>query len=429
MERFTAIVVVLATVFGFRVLGRSWFHPAAVAGLIGVWLLVGPLLAPGFLLDGYGGVVYLIACTALFGSAAILGSSRPCVRRAGKRVPYTALRWLCLAGSVAVLAVVMLTLAGRTGPRSASDVARIARDVSLARYEGSGATSVQSALLAIHYAASMAAPWLRSAKGLDRYLRYEPVLIVPMAVLTTARAGLLYTACLWGASYCCMRMCEGRLGTSFGPRFVLGLGVAVPLTVYGWYQISLVRYSGALEATSAAVSRARNGLGVYAFGHLNAFSSWFATMRDSELTWGRATLNSVSRLLGGDRVGAGGHQESVLVTTAGGYSNIFTSHRELIQDFGVVGALIVAVILGLLAGRVWATQGVGPSYRSLLIIPITAYVLFQPVISIFAYTNVLVALLIFIGTMYVGFARSENALMPVESANDERTLRHMRMDA
>jgi oligosaccharide repeat unit polymerase len=129
--------------------------------------------------------------------------------------------------------------------------------------------------------------------------------------------------------------------------------ILVPITT-----ISIVsRGLAAVEDTSELANRILNYYSLYAFGHIYAFSDWFAFLigRHSELsynqegaTYGFYTFAPLFRLIGS-------HKELPLGTYDDFYSfgeslptNIFTMFRGLIQDFGFIGCLLFMLATGVL---------------------------------------------------------------------------------
>ena len=86
----------------------------------------------------------------------------------------------------------------------------------------------------------------------------------------------------------------------------------------------------------------------YSYGSISAFSAfWDQYSLHSDYRFGIYSFASLSELLGISKLPAGFYSEYVLISNTGGeVSNVFTLFRSLIDDFGVVGALIYMYALG-----------------------------------------------------------------------------------
>ena len=174
----------------------------------------------------------------------------------------------------------------------------------------------------------------------------------------------------------------------FSRRGVLSM-VLLGLAVGGlFYYLQALRFGA---GTSSAVVWQR--LRIYQWGNLAGFSIWFEQGRPIEADQppGFYTFMGILDNLGlADRIPGAYNQFYRLGFD--GVGNIYTAYRGLIHDFGYVGSLLFASLLGYVGGRAFArqfTEGVSLCCY----VAVAAFFSYSFIASLFAYTAILLAFL------------------------------------
>ncbi|MGA8220685.1 MAG: O-antigen polymerase [Candidatus Acidiferrales bacterium] len=182
------------------------------------------------------------------------------------------------------------------------------------------------------------------------------------------------------------------------------------LVLYAALLISITTVSmvarglAAIEDTSEVATRILNYYSLYAFGHIYAFSDWFAFLigRHSELSYnqegasyGFYTFAPLFRLMGS-------HKELPLGTYDDFYSsgdsiptNIFTMFRGLIQDFGLAGTILFMLASSILLH--WAFRTMLRNRRPAFTVAVFVFMMG------YFYQSALISMLIW-NSVYITFA-------------------------
>jgi len=113
--------------------------------------------------------------------------------------------------------------------------------------------------------------------------------------------------------------------------------------------IESFRYQ-AFEYNSERVEFTKNTFNVYTFGGVSGFSTYLDEVHKStnDLTYGRYTFSSLYNLLGIAKAETGIYDQYLNVSPTQ-TANIYSIFRPLLEDFGYLGMLIWALILGMIA--------------------------------------------------------------------------------
>lgn len=166
----------------------------------------------------------------------------------------------------------------------------------------------------------------------------------------TMRAALLFGAVLWIGGYLAAAASQGA-SLRLGKRHVFALFLAVciaPIALSVGESLRNGRLPRLQDVTEGFGSpRTR----IYCFGALPAFSTWLEARDHShqELELGRRSLSGLFDVLGLQSRELGLYSEPVHLAE-GEMTNVFTYHRELIDDFGVVGGGLIFALIGAAAG-------------------------------------------------------------------------------
>ena len=227
-----------------------------------------------------------------------------------------------------------------------------------------------------------------SRSRLEAILALTPlVLLLVVFGLYGSRMGALYGGSFWIGAYLATTILVGTWRDVLGWRFLLRVGVvagvlgfSVPVATQVW------RYSLGWRGLDW---RMMLGDGV---SFVAAFGLWFKshTAQVSDFLWGGRLLRKVVAPLGL-------HYPIALEIDVGfTSSNVFTVLRDLIEDFGTVGALLFLFGYGFV-GRALFTQVAGGRVGSVGALTLVyAFALTSVAFSIFSYTVTALAMIGFI---------------------------------
>jgi hypothetical protein len=220
-----------------------------------------------------------------------------------------------------------------------------------------------------------------------KYLSLAP--LVPAALIGTlfaARAGLLFSTVCWLSGFLAIRYLEkgGRFAL-FQKKFVISMLVLVVCGFLFFVAVDTLRIFQSGDDMQVRIDSSR--IYKYCFGSIPAFSNWLHFGRTTGAAWGAYTFSGVFDLLGIKQRQIGVYDD--YLTLAGGEDvNIYTFLRGLIEDFTLSGACVFGVLLGIVAGN--SARGRTTSHV-LALAGYYAFVLFSPIISLFAYNGLILA--------------------------------------
>ncbi|HFR3367804.1 TPA: oligosaccharide repeat unit polymerase, partial [Streptococcus suis] len=144
-------------------------------------------------------------------------------------------------------------------------------------------------------------------------------------------------------------------------------------------------------------------LGIYAFGHVQAFDIWLQTYLSSkpELGLGTNTFLAFSSILG-----LQDKKQGIYAFISGSSTNVFSQFRALISDFGIVFSLFIVLLLGLvlniLNDNLINSSGRVSVFQQVFYISILFYLLYF-IVSPWAYMTFVAAFIIFYFYLLVAF--------------------------
>ena len=148
-----------------------------------------------------------------------------------------------------------------------------------------------------------------------------------------------------------------------------------------------------------AITIVNQKIASYTIGHLPCFDIWFSKNELSNKHYGTRTFYAISNTLGIEKREQGIYQDRVYFGKDDfeGESNVYTTFRPLVEDFGIVGGLIFIFCLGYFASLcIMNIQRWKKAYLSeAMLCSIYAYVLWSYVTSFYAYLSYIVAFFIF----------------------------------
>jgi oligosaccharide repeat unit polymerase len=229
--------------------------------------------------------------------------------------------------------------------------------------------------------------------------------IVPSLLVlipTNMKLGLILSVILWCASYfvCCVFLRKPIFGKITIKRTLKV--TAVILTFVGILFTSMVFRAGKIDAKTIDTIKIK--FIVYAFGGLPAADIWYDNYlkeEDHDYYYGEKTFSGISNVLNVAKREQGVFKEVVVF---GKYndlplkSNIYTIFRCVIEDFGLMGAVLFFFIVGFLASYAYYQVKLKRHIFSNVIIFVASLSIYlcswlQPVVTV--YTSPLITFLLF----------------------------------
>jgi oligosaccharide repeat unit polymerase len=239
-------------------------------------------------------------------------------------------------------------------------------------------------------------------------LGLAPLLLILLVFgLYGSRMGALFGGAFWVGAYLSTTILVGNWRELVAWRFLARVGTAVAVIGFGSSILTMVwRYSlggGTLDW------RKMLGDGLAFVG---AFGLWFQdhVTLGTDFLWGGRLLRKVVAPLGLD--------EPIALAIDVGFtsSNVFTVLRDLVEDFGSVGALVFLAGYGVVARRLFVRVAQG-SVRGLGGLTLVfAFAVTSVAFSIFSYTMTAAAMLWFIAYCLVGPSLCHGWLSPARRA-------------
>ena len=219
------------------------------------------------------------------------------------------------------------------------------------------------------------------------FLPFVPALLIGTAF--AARAGLAFSFVCWISGLIAVRYKQSRGSyLLFRTKFVVSLLALALVGLLFFIAIDGVRGFKAGERFEVTVNVSR--LDKYFFGALPAFTYWFHTYSADTPTLGAYTFAGVFDRLGIKQREIGVYEE-YLVLRGGEEINIYTAFRGLIQDFTPVGAVLLAIAMGVVVG---ATSRAGLKHHPISLLVLAGYyacIVFSPNTSLFTYNGLILA--------------------------------------
>ena len=234
------------------------------------------------------------------------------------------------------------------------------------------------------FAAASTDKWPRKLMALFVFV---PALLIGVAI--ASRYGTTLAVACWVSGYCGMK-CFLTAGRYKFKRRVVGIAIlAVGALVVMYVGLGIVRGHKYLDDEAEIGVMVRGNL----LGYLSVFDSYIQSREPRKLTWGTNTFSGLLEVVGaGERARALDYEEVIL--ESGVYSNVYTAFRGLIQDFSIVGALLLALVSGMVAGAGFTYACSGKSSAVWILAACYVFVLWSPIVSAFNYNAVLLAVIV-----------------------------------
>jgi oligosaccharide repeat unit polymerase len=384
-----------------RITERSWVAPATLFALI--WGAVA--LPAGLVFPDLPGIrlalVWVLLCTVVVwgGSLAARGASpwgqrtRVSVETARRQLP--GLKLLCL-GSMAAgfLEIAYLFARQNFSLGMVLSYAALAQ-VTAANRSDYLSGEVQQALgerlafLALYCGTLVGGTLFRLRRSRwEGAIGLSPLLLILLVFgLYGSRMGALFGGSFWIGAYLAATILVGNWQDLVAWRFVVRVGSAVAVIGFGSSILTMVwRYS--------LGGRALNWQTMLGDGlaFVGAFGLWFKDHigQATGFLWGGRLLRKLVAPLGLD------YPIALAIDVGFTSSNVFTVLRDLVEDFGAVGALVFLAGYGIVARRLFVRVARGSTRGLGGLTLVFAFALTSVAFSIFSYTVTAVAMLWFI---------------------------------
>ena len=165
---------------------------------------------------------------------------------------------------------------------------------------------------------------------------------------------------------------------------------------FGILFISMVLRTG--EVSEKTILDISQKFFTYALGHFHCFDIWFTSYEPASYSFGTKTFMGISNILGLEERSQGIYTEYMNVGRNGyyGISNVFTSFRPLIEDFGEAGTYVIMFVSGVLSKMSLKNLICKRNifFNQMIITAFYAYLLWSFAASFFAYTSYLAMLVV-----------------------------------
>jgi len=412
-----ALVLVLISLF-FRIQQGSWFSPGAFFALCWCILVLLPLLAaPDFEVNPLGILwiliaVFIVYFGSLIGSGRMLFKHVPSISQISfHRGLYYQLKYFnqellskiiiyfSIIGSISSIILILSTGRNIGAILSIKSLARIAREFSILRYSDLNYREPAMAILLFSfiYAAALFGGTLFAICSSYCYKLISLLPILPAllsaAVLTT-RASIYFTAILWISAYFSASVITKKGILPFFRSRNIIFALISGSTIFFLIIILLMFRYGTINLNIKTLHTILDQVRVDLFGYLSSFSEWFSDNWQKKIIpeFGSYTLGGPLALL---KIVKRKSFESVYIGAS--YTNIFTIYRQLIEDFTLIGSIVILFLIGVISGRAFHQI---VFKNNVLYIPILA--IFYDITlrgftgGLFRYTNLFFAWCIFI---------------------------------
>lgn len=223
---------------------------------------------------------------------------------------------------------------------------------------------------------------------ISTFLVFVPILL--QTFINNAKAGFIASVFLWGTGWLVSYLRVQRRSMKVSFRLGIVLGILAIAGVIFLDLIMLLRIGRIDFETQQEVNEKMLN---YAFGQIHAFSVWFSQNCDYGYGFGANTFMAIADWLGvSDRI------QGIYELIEGTKSNVFTSNRGLIADFGVLGAQLFWFIFGIIGSvvyRIVKFKGEEGYFSSVFLASMLFFILYGFIISPWVYTSYIFAFAIF----------------------------------
>ena len=354
------------------------FAPEYEASATALWLIV--LL------------VFCIQLGALWGEESIRAGEQ--VQNKGRIDTVRIRRVILLFAAVAIFGVVYFaatTLAYNNLSFSPLGILTMAGILSVARYSGIQEPWLVRILITWMYTAGLLGGMVYAfskTKGqrLLSFAAFLPALL--LGVITSTRAPTLITTNCWVSAFLATKLYLSRgsyrLFTARRGLALAGLALASIGLFFVLDAVRVYKPKSDFEV-KANWGRVRSS----GLGYLAVFSEWVKPGNPESPGYGAYTLAGPYGLAGLHPRLTGIYQQPL--TVGGEETNIYTAFRGLIQDFSLIGAIVVCLCFGIFSGRAYRNTVSGGKPQLVGLAAFYSLLLWSPIISLSIYNGILLA--------------------------------------
>lgn len=385
-----------------RFLERSWWSPGSFLALTFWVSAVGTVtMAPEYYLS-FTANFYLMTLTLLASYGAGLG------RLSGRRDPRAIAfelrnpRALFFFGLLFSLVSFVLTLkvigVGIGDIASPRGILRAAQAATYRRYtEGLSFPILYnfSNAFLLAYAMASVLVFVERGKVVWRYLIPIGIFIATNMLITT-RAPILFLLLLMmfsGVFAAFLRYGKGQLPPLISSKTLRYFAMVAVFIALIFFVFQVLRFG---ENSNRSAGEVWAHLRRWPWGSLPGFSLWFDGLGSSiaPRVPGSYTFMGIYDNLGIEERQVGGFGD-YLYLTATEAANIYTAFRGMVHDFGWIGAGLFMALIGYLGGLATSTSALSAPSRLAIYVAVMGFVSFAFVVSHWAFTANLVALVVF----------------------------------
>lgn len=392
---FFALTVILA-VLSWKYILR--LEPAGVLAVIWIVSAVSVLLLSNYIELRYSGGAFMLAGATLFVTGTIFSDAFYHPEPTGSVLELKK-QWVCpmllflIAGAM-VNPIYSIILHGFSLQvlLDMREIMEMNKDIAGDRYSGAEVSNfVNQFFLIFSYAAPVIGGF--SYRLVGRWNKALCIItLIPgtfIALTQSMKMGMITSFMLWLASYLVCSFSYG-LHIRMSAKAILRFAVII-IGFFSILFLSMVLRTG--EISERTILEICEKFVAYSLGHMHCVDMWYTSYTPTDLAWGSKTFMGISNLLGiEDRV-QGLYPEYLNIGKNGfyGISNIYTSFRPLVEDFGEVGAMIIMFGMGAAANMSLKALKAHQNMflNQTLLVALYGYVMWSFAASFYMYTSYL----------------------------------------
>lgn len=261
-------------------------------------------------------------------------------------------------------------------------------------------------------------PMIKGKKKIWCYFALLPALLI--SITQAVKTGLITSVALWAAGVLVSAFANNREFIRIKLKSVINLGAVIVL-FFSILFVSMVFRTGKFD--KEVVEVISDKFIIYAFGHVPAFDMWFSNnIGELEPTGGVKTFYGITNFLGIAERKAGvftehlffgkGNARNILPDTD---SNVYTLFRFLLEDFGLIGSLLMLLITGAVSGYALTMIRRQQNMRlaQTILISVLFFIAWSFVASVWAYTSFIATIVLFFGVLMVSYRKFDGVYQAV----------------
>ena len=127
----------------------------------------------------------------------------------------------------------------------------------------------------------------------------------------------------------------------------------------------------------------------YLLGGISAFDTYIHNPDTSGLGYGRYSFSALYGLLGIATNEVGVYTNYLTFDVDGDTTNIFTAFRQMIDDFGIIGASVYMFVLGFIGGKEWSKAKYGDQLAISFMLLFYMFLFHTPLLAVTVHNSIL----------------------------------------